>query len=275
MSKVNLPNIGLGTWMQKPEVAKYSTIEGIKIGYRFIDTARAYKNEKGVGEGLAEVIDSGIVKREELFVATKVFPLSVRPRAVKRAIYKSLKELNLRYIDLMYVHFPAFVFGYSHKKTLGVFSELVDEGIINHIGVSNFTIKMMEDAIESIDKPIFANQIEHHPYLQQKEQMEFLKQKGIAIISYSPLGRGKVLDDPLIKNIAEKNKISTAQVCLSWLMSKGAYPIPKASSLDHLKDNFAASEVTLPQEDILQIDKIKISQRYVHPPFVSPKEWFV
>jgi len=89
---------------------------------------------------------------------------------------------------------------------LGVFSELVDEGVINHIGVSNFTIKMMEDAIESIDKPIFANQIEHHPYLQQKEQMEFLKQKGVALISYSPLGRCKVLADPLIKKIVEKTR---------------------------------------------------------------------
>ncbi|MCK4971909.1 MAG: aldo/keto reductase [Candidatus Heimdallarchaeota archaeon] len=273
MSKVNLPNIGLGTWMLKPEAAKRSTIEGIKIGYRFIDTAQSYRNEKGVGEGLTEVLDSGLVKREELFVATKVFPLSLRPKAAKRSIYKSQKKLKLDYIDLMYVHYPAFVLGYSHKKTLGAFSELVDEGVINHIGVSNFTITMMEDAIESCNKTIFANQIEHHPYLQQKEQIEFLKQKDVALISYSPLGRGKVLTDPLIKKIAEKNKISTAQVCLSWLMSKGAYPIPKASSLEHLKDNFAASELTLPQEDILQIDKIKISQRYVHPPFVSPKEW--
>ena len=133
---------------------------------RFIDTAQAYRNEKGVGEGLTNVIDSGIVKREELIVATKVFPLSLRPKAAKKAIYKSLKNLKLDYIDLMYVHFPAFALGYSHKKTLRVFSELVDEGIFNHIGVSNFTIKMIEDAIESCNKPIFANQIEHHPYLQ-------------------------------------------------------------------------------------------------------------
>ncbi|MHA1551303.1 MAG: aldo/keto reductase [Candidatus Heimdallarchaeaceae archaeon] len=273
MSKLILPNIGLGTWMLKPKAAKYSTVEGIKMGYRFIDTAQAYMNEKAVGEGIAEAINSGMIKREELIVATKVFPLNVRPKAAKRAIYKSQKKLKLDYIDLMYVHYPAFVLGYSHKKTLGVFSELVDEGVINHIGVSNFTIKMMNDAIESCDKPIFANQIEHHPYLQQKELMEFLKQKGIALISYSPLGRGKVLDNPLIKNIAEKNKISTAQVCLSWLMSKGAYPIPKATSLEHLRDNFAASKLILPPEDIQQIDKISISQRYIHPPFVSPKEW--
>jgi len=273
MSQIILPKIGLGTWMLKPKAAKYSTIEGIKMGYRFIDTAQAYRNEKAVGEGIDEAINSGIVKREELIVATKVFPASIRPKAARRAIYKSQKKLKLDYIDLMYVHYPAFVLGYSHRRTLGVFSELVDEGIVNHIGVSNFTIKMMEDAIESCDKPIFANQIEHHPYLQQKELMEFLKQKNIALISYSPLGRGYVLDNLLIKNIAEKNKISTAQVCLSWLMSKGAYPIPKASSIEHLKENFAASELTLSQEDILQIDKMTINHRYVHPPFVSPKEW--
>ncbi len=157
MSEANLPNIGLGTWMLKPKEASFSTLEGIKIGYRFIDTAQAYRNEKGVGEGIAEAINSGIVKRKNLFVATKVFPLSLRPKAARRAIYKSQKHLKLDYIDLMYVHYPAFVLGYSHKKTLGVFSELVDEGVINHIGVSNFTIKMMEDAIKSCDKPIFAN----------------------------------------------------------------------------------------------------------------------
>ncbi|MHA1346666.1 MAG: aldo/keto reductase [Candidatus Heimdallarchaeaceae archaeon] len=109
-------------------------------------------------------------------------------------------------------------------------------------------------------------------HLQQKELMEYLKQKDIALITYSPLGRGKVLDNPLIKTIAEKNKISTAQVCLSWLMSKGAYPIPKATSLEHLKDNLAASKLVLPPEDIQQIDEISISKRYIHPPFVSPKE---
>lgn len=273
MSKITIPNIGLGTWMLKPKAAKYSTIEGIKIGYRFIDTAQAYRNEKSVGEGIAEVLDAGLVKREELFVATKVFPLNLRPKAAKRAIYKSQKKLDLDYIDLMYVHYPTFALGYSHKKTLGVFSELVDEGVINHIGVSNFTVKMMEDAIASVNKPIFANQIEHHPYLQQKNQMEFLKQKNIKLISYSPLGHGKVLNDPLIKKIAEKNKMSTAQVCLTWLIDKEAIPIPKATSLEHLKDNFAASELTLPQEDIQQIDKISINQRYIVPPFISPKEW--
>ena len=273
MAKINLPNIGLGTWMLKLKAAKYSTFEGIKMGYRFIDTAQAYRNEKAVGEGIVKAINSGIVKREELIVATKVFPANIRPKAARRAIYKSQKSLNLEYIDLMYVHYPAFALGYSHKKTLGVFSELVDEGVINNIGVSNFTIKMMNDAIESCDKPIFANQIEHHPYLQQKELMEYLKQKDIALISYSPLGRGEVLDNPLIKTIAEKNKISTAQVCLSWLMSKGAYPIPKATSLEHLKDNLAASKLVLSPEDIQQIDEISISKRYIHPPVVSPKEW--
>ncbi len=103
--------------------------------------------------------------------------------------------------------------------------------------------------------------------------MKFLKQKDIAVISYSPLGRGKALSDPILKKIANRNKMSTAQVCLTWLMSKGAIPIPKATSLEHLKDNFAASEFNLSPEDVQQIDKISIKQRYVNPPFISPKEW--
>ncbi|MBY9000663.1 MAG: aldo/keto reductase, partial [Candidatus Heimdallarchaeota archaeon] len=243
--ELNLPKIGLGTWMLKPKAAKYSTIEGIKIGYTFVDTAQAYGNEKGVGEGLQEALETGLIKRENLVVATKVHPIKLRPKIAKKSALKSLKDLKLDFIDLLYVHYPAFMLGYSHKKTLRVFSELVDEGVINHIGVSNFTIKMMEDAISTCDKPISANQIEHHPYLQQLELQEYLNRNNIAVISYSPLGRGDVLNNPVIKQIAESNKISPAQVCLSWLISRNATPIPKASSLEHLKDNYSAIAVQL------------------------------
>ena len=132
---------------------------------------------------------------------------------------------------------------------------------------------MIEEAQEACDKPIFAIQIEHHPYLQQKPMQQFLREKNINLISYSPLGRGNVLNDDIIKEIAERNKISVAQVCLVWLMNKGATPIPKATSLSHLKENFAACDMQLSKEDIQKIDEISINRRFVHPPVVSPKEW--
>ncbi|MCE7742921.1 MAG: aldo/keto reductase [Candidatus Heimdallarchaeota archaeon] len=270
---MELPKIGLGTWMLKPKEATYSVIEAIKMGYRFIDTAQAYMNEQGVGEGLREVLDTGIVKREEIFIATKVHPIRVRPKNAYKSTLKSAIKLKLDYIDLIQIHWPAFALGYSHEKTLGELSKLVDEGIVKHIGISNFTSKQTKEAAEACDKPLFSNQVEHHPYLQQKELLEMMKKSGLHFISYSPLGRGKALGDAIISEIAKKNEISTAQVCLAWIMSKGAYPIPKATSLDHIKDNFAAKDVVLPEEDLKKIDGITTVERYVHPPVVAPKEW--
>lgn len=273
MSEMKLPKIGLGTWVLKPYEARYSTIQAIKLGYRFVDTAQSYRNEEGVGEGLQEVLESGIVKREELIVTTKIHPLRLRPKTAVKSTIKSLQKLQLDYVDIMYVHYPAFALGYSHKKTLGALGKLVDEGKIRHIGVSNFTPNQIKDALEVFDKTIFANQIEHHPYLQQQSVLDFHLEKNINQVSYSPLGRGKVLKDPVVNEIAKKNKVSAAQVCLAWVINKGAYPIPKATSLEHLKDNFAAINLQLPDEDIRKIDAIDKHERYVHPPVVSPKEW--
>ncbi|MBY9000671.1 MAG: aldo/keto reductase [Candidatus Heimdallarchaeota archaeon] len=273
MSEIKLPNIGLGTWMLKPKDATFSTIEAIKMGYRFVDTAQAYRNEAGVGIGLQEAFKSGLLEREDLIVATKFFPMFQRPSTVKKTALRSLKRLQLDYVDIFYVHYPAFALGYSHKKTLNAISELVDEGKVKHIGISNFTVQLTKDAQEACKKPIFANQVEHHPYLQQKDLLKYLKEQSINFISYSPLGRGHVLKDEIVKEIAARNSISAAQVCLAWVMQKGAIPIPKATSLEHIKDNLAALDVKLSEEDIQKIDSITTEERYVHPPVVSPKEW--
>jgi len=273
MSEMKLPKIGLGTWKLKTYEARYSTIQAIKLGYRFVDTAQSYRNEVGVGDGLQEVFESGIVKREELIIATKIHPLRLRPKTVVKSTIKSLQKLQLDYVDIMYVHWPAFALGYSHKKTLGAIGKLVDEGKIRHIGVSNFTPQQIEDALEVIDKPIYANQIEHHPYLQQQPVLDYHREKNITQVSYSPLGRGKVLNDPVITEVAKKNKVSSAQVCLAWIINKGSHPIPKATSLDHLKDNFVALDLQLSDEDIQKIDEIDKHERYLHPPVVAPKKW--
>ena len=273
MSNQELPKIGLGTWMLKRNAAKFSTIEGIKLGYRHLDTAQAYGNETYVGVGLKELFDNGTVKRDDLIIATKWHPLKLRPISVINSTTKSLKKLKLDYIDILYVHYPAFALGYSHKKTLGAISRLVDEGKVIHIGVSNFTTKMIEEALEACDKPIYANQVEHHPYLHQEQLLAHHHQKGVKVVSYSPLGRGDAIKNEVIENIAQRNEISTAQVCLAWVISKGAYPIPKATSLDHIQDNFRAKDIQIPLEDLERIDNISTRKRYVHPPVVAPKEW--
>jgi len=273
MTSLKLPTIGLGTWKLKTAEAKYSTIEALKLGYRFIDTAQAYNNEKGVGEGLQEILNSGILKRKEVIVATKLHPLRLRSRSVFKSTTKSLKKLKLDYVDILYVHYPAFVLGYSHKKTLNAISQLIDEGKVLHLGVSNFTTNMVDEALEVCDKSIYVNQVEHHPYLKQKQLLEHHKKKGVHVVSYSPLARGYALNDSMIEKIAKKNNMSTAQVCLAWVISKGAIPIPKATSLEHLQDNFGVKDKLIPSEDLEKIDKIPTYKRMVHPLVVSPKEW--
>ncbi|MCG3217322.1 MAG: aldo/keto reductase [Candidatus Heimdallarchaeota archaeon] len=273
MTELELPKIGLGTWKLKPSAAKFSTIEAIKLGYRFIDTAQAYGNENGVGEGLKEIFDSGILKRKEVVIATKLHPLKLRPGFVHRSTLKSLKKLQLDYVDILYVHYPAFALGYSHSKTLNAISHLIDEGKVMHVGVSNFTQQLIEEALEVCDKPIFANQIEHHPYLQQKSMHEFLMAKKINMVSYSPLGQGHVLTNPVLVDIAKRNNISVAQLCLVWLISKGAIPIPKATSYGHLKENYESCSKEISKEDIQKIEDFNFEERYVHPIVVAPKEW--
>ena len=273
MSELKSPPIGLGTWKLRKIEAKFSTSEALKIGYRHIDTAQAYGNEKYVGEGIEEIIDTGIVKRDELIIATKLHPLNLRPNRVLKSTNSSLKKLKLDYVNILYVHYPAFNLGYSHQKTLGAISKLVDEGQVKNIGISNFTLQMIDDALKTCEKPIYANQIEHHPFLQQEELIKYNQMKGIEVISYSPLGRKYVLENPTIQKIAKENEISAAQVCLAWVISKGAFPIPKATSLNHLQDNFQVKDVILKEEELKNIDNISIVKRFVHPMFVSPKEW--
>jgi 2,5-diketo-D-gluconate reductase B len=273
MRIIKLPKIGLGTWMLKPKQAEFSIVQGVELGYRFIDTAQAYMNEKGVGKGLKKIFETTKLQRKDLIIATKIHPMKLRPKAAYKSTIKSLMKLQLEYVDIIYVHYPAFRLGYSHEKTLAMLGKLVDEGLVKQIGLSNFTPSMLDDAFKASIHPIFAHQIEMHPYLQQKSMIEYLAKKNINLIAYSPLGRGKVLQNQIIQQISKKNQISSAQVCLAWSISKGAIPIPKASSTEHLKDNFNTIQIKLTAEEIAQIDGISITKRYVHPPVVSPKEW--
>jgi 2,5-diketo-D-gluconate reductase B len=269
--KLILPKMGLGTWMLSPEQAKVSVKKAIEIGYRLIDTAQAYKNEQGVGEGLKEVFDSTSLKRKDLIIATKVDVFSLKPKKVIPKTEISLKKLQLDFVDLLYVHWPAFLFGYRHDTTLKEFSKLVDEGKVKHICVSNFTPKLIDEAIAACDKPIFANQVEHHPLLQQRELRKYLKEKGIYLVAYSPLARGKALSIPELEEIAKKHNVGVAQVSLAWLMEHGAVPIPKATSEAHIRSNFESLKLKLDADDLNKINNISIEKRILNPPVIKPK----
>jgi len=266
MPELKLPRIGFGTWKLKPKDCVKSVLKAIEIGYRHIDTAQMYRNEHAVGEAISqETID-----RKELIIATKLAIWRLRPGSVLSSTKKSLQRLKLEYVDILYVHWPAPIF-YRPKKTLKAMSQLVDEGKVKYIAVSNFTPKLLDEALAVCEKPIVANQVEHHPWLQQREMREYLQQHDMYLIAYSPLARGNVKKIPELKQIAENHKCSEAQVSLAWIMHHGAIPIPKATGEDHIRDNFESLNLQLDEKDIKLIDSIKTQKRLVNPPIIRPK----
>lgn len=263
MNRIKLPKIGLGTWGNtNASKCATSVSTAINMGYRLIDTAQAYRNEKHVGKGIAQAD----IPREHITVATKVWVSNLSHDKVIKSTEGSLEKLDLDLIDILYVHWPAD--SYNAEKTLHAFSELADQGEIKYIAVSNFTIPLLEEALDICDDPIIANQVEMHPLLKQKEMVKFLQDHSMYLIAYSPLARGHIFKVPEITEIAQKHEVSEAQVSLAWVMThENVVPIPKATSKQHIEDNFAALELTLDQEDMERIESITVEKRMVNPPF--------
>lgn len=252
--------IGLGTWQNtEPEKCRNTVKNALNTGYRHIDTAQAYKNEDFVGAG----IKASKIDREEVFLASKVWNNNLAKKDVISSTNKSIDRLGVDYIDLMYIHWPAEL--YDSETTLQGFQALKNRGLIKEIGVSNFTPELMEEAMEYAD--IYANQVEMHPLLPQNKLKESCRELGVELVAYSPLARGEVFNVSEIQEIAEKHGVSEAQVSLAWIMRKGATPIPKASTIAHIEDNFNAQELELDGEDIEKIDSIKTRDRKVDPDF--------
>lgn len=267
-----MPKIGFGTWQLKPADCEFAVYEAIKAGYHLIDTAQAYKNEEAVGSAIKKVIEEGIVSRKELIVATKVDVFNLRYKKAKKTTYESLRRLQLEYVDLLYVHWPFMT--YSPKSTLKAFQELYNEGITRTICVSNFPIKRLKEAERYLKIPIFANQVECHPLLQQDVLSKYLQENNIHLVAYSPLGRGRVFSITEILEIAEKHNSTPAQVALAWSIRKGFIPIPKATSKEHILDNLQALNIELDEDDMLKIKSIEKrigSVRLLNPPLVHPK----
>ena len=257
----DLPAIGLGTWQNTDtETCIESVKTALEAGYRHVDTAQFYENEEAVGEGIARAD----VDRDEVVVATKVhaekFGLA-RDEVIEGA-EASLDRLGLDTLDILYVHWP--VGNYDAADTMVGFDELVDDGRIDRVGVSNFSVDLIEEAQDELDAPLFAHQAEMHPYLPQDELVEHAQSEDYHLVAYSPLARGEVFDDPVIGEVAEKHDASPAQVSLAWLLDKdNVAVIPKASSEDHVLDNLGALDLELHDEDVERIDSIDRRERFV------------
>ncbi|WP_345786353.1 aldo/keto reductase [Halobellus salinisoli] len=257
-----MPMLGLGTWQNDdPDACAETVATAIEAGYRHVDTAQAYGNEEHVGRGIAATD----VDREDVFLATKVWIDNLAYDDVLATADRSLERLGVDSVDLLYVHWPSR--SYDPEGTFRAFDELVDDGRIDRIGISNFLPEQVDEAIERADAPIFANQIEMNPLLQQAELREHCAARDVELVAYSPLARGKVFDVPELTEIAEKHDASEAQVSLAWLREKGVTAIPKASSEAHILDNWRSLDLDLDTEDVAAIDAIDRTDRQVDPSF--------
>ena len=256
-----MPMLGLGTWQNDdPEDCASAVETALEMGYRHIDTAQAYGNEEHVGEG----IERADVDRDEVFLATKVWIDNLQHDEVLETASKSLERLGTDYVDLLYVHWPARE--YDPEDTLPAFEKLVDDGSVDRIGVSNFQRDQLDEALDVVGD-VFANQFEIHPLLPQDELVEYCQDVDVNVVAYSPLARGEIFDQPEVQTVAEKHDASPAQVSLAWLRQRDITAIPKASSVDHIEDNWRSLDVELDDEDMDEIAGISRTDRQVDPSF--------
>lgn len=263
----DMPMLGLGTWENEdPDQCAESVRTALETGYRHIDTAQAYGNEDAVGEGIA----AADVPREEIFLATKIWLSNLSYEDVLETAQDSMDKLGVDYLDLLYIHWPAR--DYDPEETLDAFDELYDEGTIRNVGVSNFEPHHIDEARERLDAPVFANQVEIHPLLQQRELREYAGDTDLDLVAYSPLARGDVFEVPELTAIAEKHGVSEARVSLAWLRENGITAIPKATSEDHIRDNWKSLTLELDEEDLETVAGIDRTSRKVDPSF-GPNAW--
>jgi diketogulonate reductase-like aldo/keto reductase len=261
-----MPVIGYGT-MEFPDRPAELVAYAIEAGYRLIDTARKYGTEERVGEGIRA---SGIA-REELWVTTKVTELDAREADFLRSAETSLKALQLDYVDLLLVHWPQPKVPFA--ETLGALAKAKRSGLTRHIGVSNFTIAMLEEAVHVCPEPLITNQIEYHAYLPQDRMLAALKRHGMILTAYCPVARGKLLDDPVVGVIAKAHGKTHAQICLRWLIQQPMVAaVPRALEEAHIAENLDVFDFSLSEEEMRRISALRSRNlRIADPPERAPK----
>lgn len=253
-----MPALGLGTYSLLGKDCVNSIADAIEIGYRHIDTAQSYENEQEVGDGIKA---SGI-SREELFITTKVWYTHLKKKDFIATVNKSLKKLQTEYVDLLLIHWPND--DTPLEETLEAMQEVHEQEKTRLMGVSNFTKSMVEQAKQLAD--IVCNQVEYHPYLDQRPMLQTLREHDMFMTSYSPIGKGKVMQDDTIKAIGEKYNKSAAQVTLRWHMQQAdVAAIPRSSSSERRKQNFEIFDFELNDEEMDKIFAQLGSERMIDP----------
>jgi len=247
---VRMPILGLGVYQSPPgRVTRNAVNFALRIGYRHVDTARIYGNEADVGEAVRE---SG-VPREDLFVTTKLWNSDQGYDSTLRAFEDSLKRLGLDYLDLYLVHFPV---PDVRKETWRAMETLLQKERCRAIGVSNFTIRHLEELIEESHVTPSVNQVEFHPFLYQKELLKYCQNRGIQVEAYSPLARGERLKHPRIISLATKYSKTPAQLMIRWGIEHGLVVIPKSTREERIRENSQVFDFDISDDDMRSLDSL-------------------
>lgn len=254
-----IPILGLGTWVLEGKIAYNAVLWALEMGYRLIDTATIYENERKVGQAIK---DSGI-SRDEIFITTKVWKSDQGYDATLAALEKSLNELDIDYVDLYLIHWP--VPGKT-IETWRAMEEIYKDGKARAIGVSNYNLYFLNELFDNSKELPVVNQVEFSPFLYQKELLEFCDSKNIKLEAYSPLTRGERLDHPKVVEIAQKYNKSAAQVLIRWGLQHQIIEIPKSSNKDHLKENIDVFDFKLEDDEMQELDNLNEDLRVVDDP---------
>ena len=292
----HLPILGLGTWKSKPGEVRQAVYWAIEAGYRHIDCAAIYQNEREVGQGIADAIGDGLVKRQELFITSKLWNDSHRHDDVKPALEKTLTDLRLDYLDLYLIHWPiAFKRGVSFATLREEFYTYQDvplaqtwEGmqdqkmsaLTRHIGVSNFNQKKLKEILDLGGEKPEMNQIELHPFLPQQPLVDFCKANDLLVTAYSPLGSPdsraerhkndpRLLENPVVQEIASKHGASIGQVLIAWSIARDIAVIPKSINQGRIIDNLKSADLVLDEQDMKSLSEIGINHRFVDGSFFT------
>ena len=245
-----IPAIGLGTWELRERACARVVEQALKLGYRHIDTAQVYENEREIGDGLRA---SG-VKRNDIFLTTKIWTTHFAPHDLERSAKESLVRLRMSEVDLLLLHWPN-----PHvplEETLGALAHAKRLGLTRHIGISNFTVALIEEAVALCPEPLVCNQVEFHPYLDQSKVKEACARHGIALVAYSPVAKGRIKTDGTLIRIGRAHRKTPAQICLRWLVQQNVSAIPRTSKIERLSENIDIFDFSLTDEEMGEISQL-------------------
>jgi 2,5-diketo-D-gluconate reductase B len=264
-----IPAMGLGTMTLKEQVCIDAIKAALRLGYRHLDTAERYGNEQWVGEGLRQGLAASGLKREDVFVTTKVYWDKLAPGDFERSVEESLEKLKLPWVDLLLIH-------WNNPKvplsdSIASLCNAKKKGQTKHVGVANFTTAMLDEAVRLASEPLVTNQIEAHPFLDQSKVLAGCRKHGISVTAYCPIARGKVSGNEVLERIGKAHGKSSSQIALRYLVQQGIMPIPRTANPEHLAANLAVFDFTLSDAEMAAIAALKRPDGRVVNPAHAPQ----